>query len=545
MSERATDNWRFLPFCILSENRGVPFTPALEAAAIFTLAELERSKGGGLILKQPEENVKFIAKLGYPVWVSPWRGIALAFDGLSQTNDTEPYLSFPDVAGFVENLKRGARTLETHQAFLSDHLNHFQAPPAEKTLVVNGLMTDTQFTVEFNLFRREAEGADTEPAEIGLIPPALDESVVVAGIAELETLRRTLQADAYSLYKGVSFLHRTTQRYVKELQGRARDVKQEFATKIQQEERAVAPKVTQLKDDYDFRMNSMARSFEKRHLPIQQAKTKLEKAREHAFTRLEQYKAEAKAQADKGHAAAERKWKEKASETRKELSENEKQLKQTEKALKELEELRSIETIKLHDELETEIREAQKGLLELESSRDAKILIHNQEIEKLETQTKTICNQASNTAKQLEARVAQLDKIGVERELGLKQTLLYYISFYIACFQADSQKRFMVIPPSVVNNVGVFTKLKGALRISKINRLLTPRFKTVSALVDSVQTLAEQNSGFETELTELGTRNNVLAATGISVAIQDGLKGLKTEGWLSDKEFDDVLSRVA
>ena len=117
---------RFLPFCVLSENRGVPFTPDLEAATIFTLAELERSKGGGLILKQPTEMIAFISKLFYPVWVSPWREIALSFDGLKQTSYSQNYLSVPDVAVFVENLKRGARTLETHQAFLSDHLNYFQ-----------------------------------------------------------------------------------------------------------------------------------------------------------------------------------------------------------------------------------------------------------------------------------------------------------------------------------------------------------------------------------------------------------------------------------
>jgi hypothetical protein len=546
MSQRtnSSTNQRFLPFSVLSENRGVPFTPDLEAATIFTLTEFERGKGGGLILKQPEEKIKFIAKLGYPVWVSPWRGIALAFDGLTQTSCTQPYLSVPDVTGFVENLKRGARTLETHQAFLSDHLNYFQAPAAEKTLVVNGLMTDAQFMTEFNLCRRGAEGADTEAAEIGLIPPLLDEPAVASGIRDLETLRETLQANANNLYKGISFLHKTTQQYVKELHGNTAEVKAEFAAKIQQEEKIVAPKVAQLRDDYDFRMNSMAKSYEKRRLPIQQAKTRLEKSHEHATARLEQYKAEAKAHADKGHAASEQKWKEKASETRKELKETEKQLKQTEKALKDLEELRSVETIKLRDELETQIREARKNLLELEAHRDAKILIHNQETEKLETQTKMICDQLSSTAKLLETNVAQLDKLGVERELGLNGILLYYVPFYVACFQADSQKRFMVTPPSIVNNVGVFTKLKGALRMSKINSILTPRFKTVSALVESVHPLAQKNAAFETELTELGMRNNVLATPCMSGNIRDGLKGLRDEGWLSEKEFDDVLKRI-
>jgi len=535
---------RFLPFCVLSENRGAPFTPELEAATIFTLAEFERAKGGGLILKQPEETVKFIAKLGYPVWVCPWLEIVLAFDGLNQTSSTLPYLSFQDVASFVENMRRGARTLETHEAFLNDHLNFFQGSPAEKELVVNGLMKDTQFTSELNLFRRAAERADMEALEIGLIAPTLDESAVTSGISDLENLRQTLQGDVDNLHRCIRFLHKTTQQYVKELRGKARDIKEEFSAKIQQEEKAVAPKVSQLKDDYDFRMNSMAKSYEKRRLPILRAKARLEKSREHTGARLERYKLEAKAHADKGHDASEQKLKEKASETRKELSEIEKQLKQTNKALKDLEELRSVETFKLREELEETIREARKNLLELEAHRDAKILIHNQEIEKLEAQTKTMCDNVSKAAELLEANVAQLKKLGVEKELGLNGNLLYYIPFYVACFQAESKKRFVVIPPSVVNAVGVITKLKGALGMAKITRLLAPHFKTVSSLVESVQALAERNAAFEEELINLGVKNNILAAKGMFGNIKEGLQSLNDEGWLSEKELIDVLQRI-
>ncbi len=536
-------NQRFLPFYVLSENRGVPFTPDLEAAALFTLVEAERAKGGGLILKEPEESVKFIARLGYPVWVSPWRKIALAFDGLAQTSHLLSYAGVGDVAGFAENLTRAGRTLETHQVFLSDHINYFKVPAKEKTLAVRGLMQDAHFIEEFNLCRRGAEGANFD-SEMGLIPPILDEAIVTSSVRDLESLRETLQGDAYSLYKSIRFLHHATQQYVRELHSKIAEVKFEFAGKIQQQEKNVAPKVRQLRDDYDFRMNSMAKSYEKRVLPIQQAKTRLEKSREHAEARLEQCKTEAKGHADKGHAASERKWSEKASETRQELKVLEKQQRQTEKALKDLEDQRSVETIKLREDLEVMVREARKPLIELESSRDAKILIYKQEIEKLEIQTKTICEQASGAAKLLEADVAKLEQIGVEKELGLNFNLLYYIPFYIACFQADSQKRFMIIPPSIVNSLSVFTKLKGALRMSKINRLLTPRFKTVSALVESIQSLVK-NAGFEAELTELGMRNNLLASKDITEHLSDGLKGLRDEGWLSEKEFDDVLGRIS
>ena len=44
-----------LPYSTLSENRMDPFTADLEVAAVFSMAELDRAKGGGFLSKHPEE----------------------------------------------------------------------------------------------------------------------------------------------------------------------------------------------------------------------------------------------------------------------------------------------------------------------------------------------------------------------------------------------------------------------------------------------------------------------------------------------------------
>ena len=111
-------NQRFLPFSVLSENRTEPFTPDMEMAAVFSLSELDRGRGGGLLVKQPEEKVAFIAKIGYPLWLFQWSQTALVFDGLNQSKFNLAYLAIPDVDVFTENLKRAAKTRETHLAFL-------------------------------------------------------------------------------------------------------------------------------------------------------------------------------------------------------------------------------------------------------------------------------------------------------------------------------------------------------------------------------------------------------------------------------------------
>src|SRR4030067_3571915 len=106
MSEGATYEVKefILPFSVLSGNRKEPFTSDLEQAAVFALAEVDRTKGGGLILKQPEEKMVFIAEVGYPLWLFPSAATALLFDGLGKAKYTLPHVNVPEVQAFLENL---------------------------------------------------------------------------------------------------------------------------------------------------------------------------------------------------------------------------------------------------------------------------------------------------------------------------------------------------------------------------------------------------------------------------------------------------------
>jgi chemotaxis protein histidine kinase CheA len=546
MSEGNTTriNQRFLPFAVLSEHRTDPFTPDVEAAAVFSLAELDRAKGSGLIMKQPEEKITYIAKLSYPLWLFPWSELSLIFDGLNQNSSSLTYVTVPDVTAFLDNLRRGARTQETHMAFLSDNINYFQTPAAEKMFLMNGLIQEPQFQAEFDGYRREASKTSQENL-MALLPPSLDEAVISSGIHELENLHSALNSRVENLYKCIKLLSKVTRQYVKELRNRVKNAEEDFDSKIKEEELAVAPRINQIKDEYDFQTTSLAKNFEKKRLPIEKEKKRLEKSREQAVSKLERGKLEAKTHAEKNQRAAEERWKEKNNKTKKELSEIENQLKQTEKNLKDLEEKRTIEIFKLHEEQETKVKEARQCLLELEASRDAKILIHTQEVETLEKQTREISDQINRTAKLLEANIAQFEKLGIKKEFGSYGSLMYYMPFYVVCYQRESNKRYIIIPPSVVSTVGIFTKLKGALGMSKIKRLLTPRFKTVASFLDSINVLALQDGIFETELNELGAKNNLLADAEVRKEIKVGLSCLKSEGWLSDKEFELIDQRIS
>src|SRR4030043_35656 len=534
-----------LPFSVLSENRKEPFTADSEAAAFFSLAELDRAKGGGLISRRPEEKIVFIAKVGYPLWLFPWSETTLLFDGLNRSSHTLQYAVIPDVNVFIENLKRSAKTLETHVAFLSDHINYFQAPVAEKPVVINGLIREPEFLSEFESYRHEAAAIEDEPANVGLLSPTIEESAISPILKELESLNFSFKKDLEGLYRCMKFVNKATRHYTQVLRTKTQTVKQEFDVKIQAQEELVAPKVNHLKEEYDHQTIDSAKAFQRQRLPVQKRKVKLEKSREHALAKIEDYKLEAKTRAERDDSVGEQKWKEKGNETKKELSTIEDELKETEKALKDLEELNSLEFFNLRSELEAKTKEARQPLLDLESSRDAEILIFKQEMEKLEQQTKGIIDQVGRTDKLRETSIDNFTKLGVKRDSALTDVALFYVPFYVVCYQLESKKRYLFLPPSKANTFGLSTKLKGALGRAKIKQLLVRRFEVIASLMDTIQVMAQQNAVFGTELKEIGERTNMLNLGSMRDSIKKGLTYITNEGWLSEKEHQALSQKIA
>ncbi len=533
-----------LPFSVLSENRKEPFTADFEVATVFSLAEEDRAKGGGFFSKRSEEKIVFIAKIGYPLWLFPWSETTLIFDGLNRAKYTLPYAIIPDVKAFMENLKRGSKTRETYLPFLSDNINYFQAPVTEKGVLINGLISDPEFLGEFNSYRREATAIGDQHSNVALLSPIIEESTISSILDEFKTLYLSFKEDIDRLHRCMKFMNKAAGHYVKVLRSKTKAVKEEFGVKISAQEEIVDPRVAHLKEDYDHRIVESAKSFEKRRLPIQKEKVKLEKSREQALTKIEQYKLEAKTRAEMDDSVGEQKWKEKSNDTKKRLSEIEDQLKQTEKALKDLEEQKSLKIFNLKSELETKIKEARQPLLELESSRDAQILIYKQEIENLEQQTKLIIEHLGRTAKLRETSIANFAKLGVKQDPELKDIALFYVPFYVVCYQGESKKRYLFLPPSEASSIGISTKLKSALGKAKIKQLLVRRFDAITSLMDTIEVLAQQNAVFETEMREMSQNANILNMSSMRESIQKGLEYITNEGWLSEKEYQALSQKI-
>jgi hypothetical protein len=524
------------PFSVLSENHKEPFTDEMEKAAIFCLAELERRKEGGIILKHPAETLAFIAECYYPFWLIPWSKLNLLFDGLNKTAYKLTYNAIPNTKTFMENVERSSKTLETYAAFLSDNINYFQTSTAEKEMVVNGLLADSGFLSEFALYLSEAKQVETSQVETATSSPTIDESTISSITLELENLKSQFKEDLGSLYGNLKLLNKTTHNFIKIINSKMKAVKEEFGREIKEQESIITPKINSLNEEYDQQITKITQDFEKQLLPVQKEKVKLERAKEQALHKIERSKIEAKTCAAGKDAVGERKWKEKADESKKELSQIETKTKELEKKIKEIEEGKSLETFRLRSEWEAKVKEARKDLLELEASRDAKTQIHRQEIEKLDKLTSTIIEQIDGMAKMRDAKLAELEKLGIEQKQ--KENILVYMPFYMTCYKSGSKRRYVLFPPSIANSISLFAKLKGALGKTKVRQLLSPRFKMINAFLNRFSALIERDAVLEGEISEACDEADLLKINSVREQIGNGLKRLREEGWLSDKEYE-------
>ena len=531
-----------LPFTALSASRKESITKEMERAAIYCSAEIERAKGGGLILKQPQERTALLVEFHYPFWLIPWNKMNLVFDGLGTVAHRSAYKPAPDLKAFTENIERSSKTQENYANFLSENTSYFRTPTSEKAAVIRGLLTDPNILNEFKQYLAEATKTETQPSEAISLTPAIDEPAVTAATRWLDHRKAQFQEEINALYSSMKFLNKATNNFIRTIRGKMKAVKEEFGKEIKKQETIVMPKVESLQEEYDEQVAKLAKDFEKQLAPLQKEKMKLQKVKQQALEKIEDSQVEAKASAARKDAVGERKWKEKANEGKKTVSELDKKTKDVEGKIKEVEENRSLETFRLRSENEAKIAEVKKDLLELEAEQDAKLQVHKQEIGKLQQLTSEIISQIDRMAKLREADVASFGKLGIPPEY--EKPTLVLVPFYLASYLADQKRRYVLFPPSTANSVSLSAKLKGVLGMAKIKQFLTPRYKATAALLYNLPLSIEQNAVFERELNEAGAKANLLSTKNMQEQIRSGLEELNKEGWFTEKEFEAFKQAV-
>jgi hypothetical protein len=515
--------------------------PEVEAAAVFAVAELERYKGGGLIARQPEEKLIFLSKIGYPLWLYPKNNINYIFDGFGDSSYSISYTVVPSAKTFLESLEANSNPRENYSTFLLDHSNYFQQPIKEKQFVFKGLIADADFRSEFSVYCKEA--SEVYLANFVQLSPTLDENTISSLITVFGKLQSGLREEAEMLPECSRLLNKTTSQYITELNYEASAVTEETDAKIRAQEELVNPKIAKLNKDYKAKIKGLTESFDKEIESLQKLKTKTQKSIESTEGKIKLYQHEAKTQATKKHALYEKRWKEKIKQTQKEFNDLKKKLKEIQGKVTKLSKQKRQEISELNFELDAEIKFARLPLRELEAARDAKTLIFKMETDKLLKQEKTVIESLNKIMKLSEATKVNFEVLGI-KEKGSRSSALFYVPFYVACYEAGTSRRYLFVAPSTIAGVDFSGKLKGAFGMLKIKDRLTPRFKSTTNLINNIKTLTKQNTVFENQLNDLSQKNNLLRNGLFIEKVANGLGYLKNQGWISDKEQQTLSGRL-
>jgi hypothetical protein len=235
-------------------------------------------------------------------------------------------------------------------------------------------------------------------------------------------------------------------------------------------------------------------------------------------------------------------WKLKIKNAKEELSIIEKQIKTKEKAIEDLNKKQTSETAKLKATLETEVLKTRSKIVDLEASRDAKVLLMHQDIDLLEKNTKLLSDRIMEITKNRESNIDDLEKIHTTSSSNEMDKAVFYVPNYVICYNSGEKRRYLSLPPSCISDVGISAKLKGVLGVTKIRSCFSPRLKEMALLSETIEKQSMQDTIFETELKQLGERNNILRVGWIGEGIEKGLLCLKEKGWLSDKEFGAIVA---
>ena len=543
MSPRVTK--LLLPFAFSAEDREKAFTKEMELAAVFCLTESEREKGEGLLLKRPAEELIFIAEVCYPVWLAPWRGRRLLFDGVGATVHTISHDLLPDIKAFINDIQGSAETCEAYSAALSDNLSYFKGFAGKEEKTIEGLIASPDLVQDFISFLPEAKEIKKPILDKAFLSPIIDESEIASYIQELSNLRTTMAEDIRDLRESMKMLSVTTSEHVRALHEESRGVRKEFNEKIASVKTSVMKTVRGVQRKYDQKITTLSKKFDQRLHSLHQERVKLEKTRQHLTAKIERCEADITSCRLRKDEAGEQRRRQEIKEIKRERSILERSIKNMDKRIEDTEAAKKQEISKLRLEFNVQAEEAMKELREIEASRDAKIQMNLQKIQLLEDLTSTIVGLIDKLMRLKRAALHELDGMGISKRQ--RRYVLLYLPLYFSCYQKELKKRYVLYPPSVAGSMGILTRFKGVFGVAKIKSLLQSRSKPLTSLLNRLVTIVEHDPVFEREVNDAGIRVNILRTKESRERIKKGLEALKDEGWVSETEFQafsDLLTKA-
>ena len=530
-----------LPFAVAAKDRIKPFTKDMEMAAIYYLAEEDRKKGEGRVLKKPEEKLVFIAETCYPLWLIPWRGMTLIFDGLEFTNKSIVYDLIPDIKAFETDLQTSSKSREAYIAALSQNANYFQNFVGKEEKTIEGIVTNPEFMHDLIDYVQDAEDIGTAETTKAILSPMLDESEVLVSIDKLSEVRAIVKKEIKNLYRTMKLLSKTSREQVRALQAERKMGMKVFDNKIKKVKPKVTAKIKKIQEKRDENVTRIAKKYARKLRSLHQNRVQLERTLERLSAYIDRIDADIKRCRDNKDEASEFQLSQKLDGIKKKIPVLNKEIKDIDRTIENVEDAKKIEISRARTKSDDRVEDAMTCLHGIEAAKEARVRLEQQELVAFEDMTSSIIKQIDVMIKAKEVALNEIDEMGTQERR--RNWVLVYLPAYFVCYETEVGNRFIVYPLSTIGSMGIKTKLKGVFGAGKMKSFLQSRSPSLAALLDRLVDLTQENPVFEKEIIEAGLRANILRTTELRVGVIRGISELRDEKWISENEYQ-ILSKL-
>jgi hypothetical protein len=520
-----------LPFTTSSTKRPKDLTKNMEMAAILYLAESEREKGESRVLRKTDEKLVFVAKAFYPIWLIPFRGATLMFDGRSYTSHTLFYDKIPDIEIFNKNLRANRKKTESYTATLIRNKDYFKDFTGQEEIRIEGLIANSELIEDFKVYLHKTKGAKRHLRNKAVLPNIIEDIEIREGIGQLFDLRKRTANEIQTIENSMHLLSKTTGWKIKTIQTEIRKTRNKYRKQTEKIKPKVKKEIWRIQSKYNRKIARQSKKFKKELQRLHEKQIELQKTLR--FLKAEAKRCKTKMSCKKSGRKIQ--WKLKLKRIEKKIPTFNSKIDANIKKSRKVESNLKLEIAQQKMRCDAQIEAANNIFLERQASRDAEITVKRREIVTLENLTRDITSSMREMIHAKRGALRELEKITVAGRKRSRE--LVCLPFYLARYEKGDKKRYVMYPPALVEDMGFLTKMKGALGAAKLKSLLQCRSRAIAMFLNQLVAFIEKNPVLEKDLTEAGIQDSILLKKRLRVGIKKGLLELEKQDWISKSEL--------
>ena len=498
-----------VPYAILDEKRGLPFTTDLELASLFILAEARREQKPPLAM----------ARIYYPLHMHRWDNGVLLIDLLNMNHASIRYNVIPDVERFERALNASSDEPDAFIKALKKEGDSFKEFSGRKTVKIDGLIVQPNKSEELKGFVKDVFIFEPKDEPI-VFSPVLKNEDIESILDSIRSLRESVEGDLNllerakrSMTNALNIANKVLEEEIQNIQDRSAKVKAQLRKELDKVKKRHGR-------DLKNELNKIRKEYKKEATPHRKERTSLGRKLARRRKKLETLKTE-KDSAD-------------VNQVSNEIKDLESKFDKVNNSVRKLEAWRDAEVKKAQEQYRAAVESEEKKIKEEEARSREEVQKKKAEISEQEKAVRGVTSRINRLISSKKNKRRSLSKLCFDIEA---ETTDLFVPFYI--FQYG--ERFEFHPPVVARSAkGFVSRFKRMLADNlqrKMTQLIKPRADFMEKYLAKAVKALGKKSNLKAEYQRVGDKLNLLRRREAVDQIIIGLLKIQREGWISESEY--------